>query len=139
MHRQETRTHDRRVTQRVRGGRRLRTAVPLAAALVAGYLLWRRLDDGGSGEEAAIGRGGSTDTRSTESAADDARATIPADTGVDDVERAVGDLSAPTIRGLPMLGVGTQHDASYDECYETVRQALDLGYRHVDTTVQREA
>ncbi|WP_226041981.1 aldo/keto reductase [Natrinema sp. DC36] len=38
-----------------------------------------------------------------------------------------------------MLGVGTHYHASYDECRENVRQALRTGYRHIDTTVRREA
>ncbi|UPV76944.1 aldo/keto reductase (plasmid) [Halorussus limi] len=40
---------------------------------------------------------------------------------------------------MPMLGVGTFDHADYDTCYENVQQALDVGYRHIDTTEQVEA
>ncbi|NHN59383.1 MULTISPECIES: aldo/keto reductase [Halorussus] len=40
---------------------------------------------------------------------------------------------------MPMLGIGTYNHADYDECYENVKQALDVGYRHIDTTEQVEA
>ncbi|MFC4449230.1 aldo/keto reductase [Halorussus aquaticus] len=40
---------------------------------------------------------------------------------------------------MPMLGLGTYQDADYDECVENVRTALEMGYRHVDTTERREA
>ncbi|MFC7139636.1 aldo/keto reductase [Halosimplex aquaticum] len=63
----------------------------------------------------------------------------PADVRIADTERALTSLSAPTTRGMPMLGIGTHHHATYDECLENVRQALQIGYRHIDTTVRREA
>ncbi|WP_435062736.1 aldo/keto reductase [Halobaculum sp. EA56] len=34
---------------------------------------------------------------------------------------------------LPALGLGTSANDDFEECAETVRAALDLGYRHVDT------
>ncbi|MFC4550563.1 MULTISPECIES: aldo/keto reductase [Halorussus] len=40
---------------------------------------------------------------------------------------------------MPMLGVGTYHHANYEECLENVRQALRMGYRHVDTAERVEA
>ncbi|UPV76229.1 aldo/keto reductase [Halorussus limi] len=39
---------------------------------------------------------------------------------------------------MPMLGLGTYPNADYDECVESVRRALDVGYRHVDATERRE-
>ena len=35
--------------------------------------------------------------------------------------------------GMPVLGIGTWQNEDADECAESVRTALDLGYRHVDT------
>lgn len=57
----------------------------------------------------------------------------------DEIDAAVSDLSAPTVRGMPILGVGTDQDWTYDECFESIREALRLGYRHVDATERREA
>ncbi|MFC6786190.1 aldo/keto reductase [Halobaculum halobium] len=34
---------------------------------------------------------------------------------------------------LPALGLGTSANDDFEECAETVKTALDLGYRHVDT------
>ncbi|WP_277555332.1 aldo/keto reductase [Halobaculum limi] len=34
---------------------------------------------------------------------------------------------------LPALGLGTSQNDDFEECAETVKQALELGYRHVDT------
>ncbi|MFC7079864.1 aldo/keto reductase [Halorussus caseinilyticus] len=34
---------------------------------------------------------------------------------------------------MPMLGLGTYQMDDYDECFESVRTALRMGYRHVDT------
>ncbi|NEU57616.1 aldo/keto reductase [Halorussus sp. MSC15.2] len=55
------------------------------------------------------------------------------------IEGDVSDYTAPTTRGMPMLGLGTYQDADYDECVESVRTALEIGYRHVDATERREA
>jgi len=165
--RQETRTDNRRGDERGGGGSLLRKGFPLAAAFVAGYLLRRRLDNARDAEKADVDHAGLAEVASqvrqrtafsvsevtpdevlpdrivsTESApdeADSAQAVIPADIGIADTERAISSLSAPTTGGMPMLGVGTHHHASYDECRETVRQALRTGYRHIDTTVRREA
>ena len=48
-------------------------------------------------------------------------------------DEEVAALSPPTAHGMPMLGLGTYEMDEYDECVEAVRQALDVGYRHVDT------
>lgn len=34
---------------------------------------------------------------------------------------------------IPQLGLGTSGNTDPEECAETVRQALELGYRHIDT------
>jgi 2,5-diketo-D-gluconate reductase B len=43
------------------------------------------------------------------------------------------DLAAPTVDGMPMLGLGTWENDDHDECAGAVRTALETGYRHVDT------
>ncbi|WP_435076025.1 aldo/keto reductase [Halococcus sp. AFM35] len=42
----------------------------------------------------------------------------------DSVERA---------SGMPMLGLGTWENEDPEQCAESVRSALDMGYRHIDT------
>lgn len=39
----------------------------------------------------------------------------------------------PTSNTMPMLGLGTWENADYDQCVESVRTAIDTGYRHIDT------
>ena len=39
----------------------------------------------------------------------------------------------PTASGMPMLGLGTWQNDDHEQCVESVRTALELGYRHVDT------
>jgi len=34
---------------------------------------------------------------------------------------------------MPMLGLGTWENDDHDQCVETVRTALEMGYRHIDT------
>ncbi|RQG95944.1 aldo/keto reductase [Natrarchaeobius chitinivorans] len=50
-------------------------------------------------------------------------------------EDAGEDESAPnpTVNGVPMLGIGTWQNEDPDQCAESVRTALEMGYRHVDT------
>lgn len=40
---------------------------------------------------------------------------------------------APLANGMPMLGLGTWQNENPDQCAESVRTALEAGYRHVDT------
>jgi 2,5-diketo-D-gluconate reductase B len=35
--------------------------------------------------------------------------------------------------GMPMFGLGTWQNEDHDQCAESVRTALDMGYRHIDT------
>ncbi|NHN57971.1 MULTISPECIES: aldo/keto reductase [Halorussus] len=42
-----------------------------------------------------------------------------------------GDAS--TLDGMPRLGIGTWENTDAGTCAESVRQALEMGYRHVDT------
>jgi 2,5-diketo-D-gluconate reductase B len=41
------------------------------------------------------------------------------------------DVSAES--GMPVLGLGTWQNEDPDQCAESVRRALEMGYRHVDT------
>lgn len=41
--------------------------------------------------------------------------------------------SVARANGMPMFGIGTWENEDPDECTESVRTALDMGYRHVDT------
>jgi 2,5-diketo-D-gluconate reductase B len=40
---------------------------------------------------------------------------------------------APLANGMPMLGLGTWQNEDPDQCADSVRTALETGYRHVDT------
>ena len=68
--------------------------------------------------------------------ADDTEAVGVPTSGIDG---DVADYSPSTNRGMPILGMGTYHHADYDECFENVREALQVGYRHIDTAEQVEA
>lgn len=39
----------------------------------------------------------------------------------------------PTAAGMPMLGLGTWENDDHDQCVASVRTALEMGYRHIDT------
>jgi 2,5-diketo-D-gluconate reductase B len=41
--------------------------------------------------------------------------------------------SVPRASGMPMLGLGTWQNDDEDQCAESVRTALETGYRHIDT------
>jgi 2,5-diketo-D-gluconate reductase B len=41
--------------------------------------------------------------------------------------------SVPRASGMPMLGLGTWQNDDADQCAESVRTALETGYRHIDT------
>ncbi|SEO39876.1 2,5-diketo-D-gluconate reductase B [Halogranum amylolyticum] len=46
------------------------------------------------------------------------------------------ELSADTVEranGMPMLGLGTWENTEDGQCAESVQQALEMGYRHIDT------
>jgi len=44
-----------------------------------------------------------------------------------------GGGGAPQVDGVPALGLGTSGNTDPDQCAASVRTALELGYRHVDT------
>ena len=131
---------------------RLRDGAPLVAVVVVGLLLgWRRYGDtlsratgnllGAVTTNAADGEhrerereGAATNAADAEGA--ESQSAGDAAAGID---AAVTDLSSPSTRGMPMLGVGTDRNADYDECFESVRQALRYGYRHIDATERRES
>ena len=46
---------------------------------------------------------------------------------VDQVDRQ------PRVNGMPMLGLGTFRNTDPEQCVRSVRTALELGYRHIDT------
>jgi 2,5-diketo-D-gluconate reductase B len=50
-------------------------------------------------------------------------------TGGLSIRRAV----VPPMRDIPRLGIGTYQNDDPEQCTESVRTALDMGYRHVDT------
>ena len=52
--------------------------------------------------------------------------------GTEDAETVVPE-SCPTANGMPMLGLGTWQNDDPGQCTESVRTALETGYRHVDT------
>ncbi|OAQ52476.1 aldehyde oxidoreductase [Natrinema mahii] len=41
--------------------------------------------------------------------------------------------TCPTANGMPMLGLGTWQNDDPEQCAESVRTALETGYRHIDT------
>ncbi|APW99165.1 aldehyde oxidoreductase [Halobiforma lacisalsi AJ5] len=41
--------------------------------------------------------------------------------------------NCPTASGVPMLGLGTWQNTDAEACTESVRTALEMGYRHIDT------
>ncbi|KDE60181.1 aldehyde oxidoreductase [Halostagnicola sp. A56] len=41
--------------------------------------------------------------------------------------------TCPTASGMPMLGLGTWQNTDPEQCTESVRTALETGYRHIDT------
>ena len=63
--------------------------------------------------------------------------TETAESDTDEVDEEVAALSPPTTRGMPMLGLGT-YQMDDEECRESVRRAIQMGYRHVDTAEMYE-
>ncbi|WP_265111796.1 aldo/keto reductase [Halosolutus halophilus] len=49
------------------------------------------------------------------------------------MSQEISPATCPTANGIPMLGLGTWQNTDPDECAESVRTALEMGYRHVDT------
>ncbi|PCR89919.1 aldo/keto reductase [Natrinema ejinorense] len=45
----------------------------------------------------------------------------------------IGPETCPTTSGIPMLGLGTWQNEDPEQCTESVRTALEMGYRHIDT------
>ncbi|PGF18434.1 aldehyde oxidoreductase [Natrinema sp. CBA1119] len=52
--------------------------------------------------------------------------------GTEDAE-TIAPGTCPTASGMPMLGLGTWQNDDADQCAESVRTALETGYRHIDT------
>ncbi|WP_436343863.1 aldo/keto reductase [Natronorubrum sp. FCH18a] len=57
--------------------------------------------------------------------------------GTEDAE-AVAPGTCPTANGMPMLGLGTWQNDDSEQCVESVRTALETGYRHIDTAQMYE-
>lgn len=153
----------RRQPERNRGGERVQKRARLAAVLVvaivfvAGFLLARRRAVDVRTAEVADARAkisdtmtrargravpGEAETGNAGGATDDQL--HASDHAMTEAERErkreqAASLFASTSRGMPTLGVGTYDDANYDDCYATVRQALRIGYRHIDTVEHRES
>ena len=47
--------------------------------------------------------------------------------------RTEDSIGEGTLNGMPRLGLGTWQNTDPDECANSVRAALELGYRHIDT------
>ncbi|GAB7118390.1 aldo/keto reductase [Natrinema sp. JCM 9743] len=52
--------------------------------------------------------------------------------GTNDAEQTAPE-TYPSANGMPMLGLGTWQNDDAEQCAESVRTALDAGYRHIDT------
>jgi len=52
--------------------------------------------------------------------------------GTEDAE-AIAPGTCPTASGMPMLGLGTWQNDDPEQCAQSVRTALETGYRHIDT------
>ncbi|ELY66435.1 aldo/keto reductase [Natronococcus jeotgali] len=48
-------------------------------------------------------------------------------------DEIAADFCSRTSKGIPMLGLGTWQNEDPEACAESVRTALETGYRHVDT------
>lgn len=42
-------------------------------------------------------------------------------------------MSVVNLEDVPVIGLGTWENSDYDQCVRTVREALEIGYRHLDT------
>ena len=49
------------------------------------------------------------------------------------VDEIAPDFCPTTSNGMPMLGLGTWQNDDAEQCAESVRNALEQGYRHIDT------
>ncbi|MCU4924601.1 aldo/keto reductase [Halobacteria archaeon AArc-dxtr1] len=50
-----------------------------------------------------------------------------------DTATAIDAAACPLANGMPMLGLGTWKNTDPEQCAESVRFALESGYRHIDT------
>jgi 2,5-diketo-D-gluconate reductase B len=48
-------------------------------------------------------------------------------------QQQLSSEDVPRIDGMPTFGLGTWENEDYDACVESVRTALEMGYRHIDT------
>jgi len=131
----ETETEERRDDESDDGPGLLRRALPFGAAFLAGFLFGRR-GAGGSSDLVPSAPDVEDVTREAKEAVgsdEGASASDEAGTAASEIPEEVEAVEAPTTRGMPMFGLGTYQMDDYDECVESVRTALEMGYRHVDT------
>jgi 2,5-diketo-D-gluconate reductase B len=147
---------DREERQREETGRKrglLQKGLPFAVAFAAGFVFGRRRRGDGATTEAeghlseVASEVRERATQATEGATDQPSSMGSvsgeetrqeeregeAEAGETGEDEGVADLSPPTARGMPMLGLGTYQMDEYDECVEAVQQAVEMGYRHIDT------
>ncbi len=142
---EETQTGDREDDESDDGRGLLGRLLPFGVAFLAGFLVGRRRD-GGSGELAPSGPDVEDVTREAKNAvgtgeeeseedeeSEEGEETIEAGAAADEIPEEVEAVEAPSTHGMPMFGLGTYDMDDYDECVESVRTALETGYRHVDT------
>ncbi len=122
------------------GSSLLRKGLPFAGAFLAGFLLGRRRGDDVTAETGDHLTEAASEVRERATPGEDEESGEPATEGAQPagtesagIDQAVADLSPPTAHGMPMLGLGTYQMDEYDECVEAVRQAIQMGYRHIDT------
>jgi 2,5-diketo-D-gluconate reductase B len=144
----ETETEERRDDESTDGPGLLRRALPFGAAFLAGFLVGRRRD--GSAElapaapdaesitqEAKEAVGADADDSASDGAEEAGGETEQSDreagAAPDEIPEEIEAVEAPTTRGMPMFGLGTYDMDDHDECVESVRTAIEMGYRHVDT------
>ncbi len=153
MLRQRTETDEPRAESGDDGGI-LRKGLPFALAFAMGFVLGRQRGDGAeaiSGEEGGlsetarevreratpgeseVGESVESESAESETAETETAESESAEPETAETDEEVAALSPPTTHGIPMLGLGTYQIEAYDECVETVGQALRMGYRHIDT------
>jgi len=134
----ETETGERRDEESTDGRGVLRRLLPFGAAFFAGFLVGRSRGDG-SAEIAPSAPDAESITQEAAEAVEsgeDGSASAGAEqsgAATDEIPAETEAVEAPTTRGMPMFGLGTYDMDDHDECVESVRSAIEMGYRHVDT------
>ncbi len=106
----------------------LRRALPVGVAFALGYLLGKHSEGTVSLDEMWPNRSETPPMPTVEELGTENEQGAQSETS-----REVTAFSAPTTRGMPMLGLGTYELDDYDDCVESVTTAIETGYRHIDT------